>query len=717
MQHTVKNSKKQILENPCEPIRDSKLLLRALIELNIARKNLLSYPEGHQQVASSLKRSHQQLSAFLDQQKELSIGVLRDGLVISGKYLEPGNAVIMDLAAALRERRIAGLSFGPGLSPEDIRDLLGIINRRDDEAVAGEPGQRASEPTAAFNAVRIFFIDYAKFHHTTECEISPDGSADPSAGGSIWQDYIQYLTADVLTEAPEGAPIARSRDLTPADLAAHLNSQAAGDSRLLKSYEKVIHDHLQRSSVSAIANGANYKVQEKFRQFIDELNPHLRKQFLSITFEQWQQAEPSSAESMLGHLPLSMVIDMLTQANGEGKEISPSLFNLVFKFAGARSSPESQEHHAESAEALAELLRLQSLAAGGGIFRREAYESFVGPEYDRALRALIPNQCGATGVKPEHFDLAAHLESLAEERLTLRIARALLALLATTVETAAYHEHAANLEAVLPDLADQGHFALILESLRLFSAHASRPGPPEISAAAKACLERFKNSKSMATAIEKLSRSPSPADRTECELLQALGPDVAPWVLNLYLNGKTASARELLRRTGALYPQRVASELALRLRAAGPQEFPPLLSIAALLDAENAARLLRPYLDHREPGIRASVLEALLRHRDPQAMRRLEALLGSRDEDEALAAVGMIGRLALQDMAPQLVARLSQGLLLTKVELARNERIISALRALGVGLPPAARQKLLRACFSLHPARLSRFKDTVRSLG
>ena len=36
-----------------EELIDSRQLLRALIELNIARKNMLSYPEGHHQVSAS----------------------------------------------------------------------------------------------------------------------------------------------------------------------------------------------------------------------------------------------------------------------------------------------------------------------------------------------------------------------------------------------------------------------------------------------------------------------------------------------------------------------------------------------------------------------------------------------------------------------------------------------------------------------------------------
>jgi hypothetical protein len=244
---------------PRESQLDSKLLVRALIELNIARKNMMSYPEGHHQVETSIQRAFHHLKSFLDQEKELSFGVLKDGLSVSGKYLEPGNAVIRDLAACLRDRRIAGVTFSGDLSPDDTLSFLRLITREAEDPAAVCAVEELSECKAELKSVHVHWVDYAKFHHTIGVEVSKKRApADDGPGGSIWDDYVQYLTADALTASPDGAPIVRSREVTPGKLADDVNSQAATDQQMLKTYERVIQDHLQCSAVSPIANSANH---------------------------------------------------------------------------------------------------------------------------------------------------------------------------------------------------------------------------------------------------------------------------------------------------------------------------------------------------------------------------------------------------------------------------------------------------------------------------
>lgn len=80
-----------------------------------------------------------------------------------------------------------------------------------------------------------------------------------------------------------------------------------------------------------------------------ELNPKLKKQFLSSTYNQLSSAgENEATKNVLTDFSEQAVLDMLRQANKDGEEISPSLMNLVYKITSAQdgmSHPETAHEH------------------------------------------------------------------------------------------------------------------------------------------------------------------------------------------------------------------------------------------------------------------------------------------------------------------------------------------------------------------------------------
>ena len=68
---------------------------------------------------------------------------------------------------------------------------------------------------------------------------------------------------------------------------------------------------------------------------IKDLSPELRKQFLSVAFQRASTCFAGGSEEVIGGLADDMVIEMLTQASAEGREISPTLTGLVGKLAKA----------------------------------------------------------------------------------------------------------------------------------------------------------------------------------------------------------------------------------------------------------------------------------------------------------------------------------------------------------------------------------------------
>jgi hypothetical protein len=701
-----------------EELIDSRQLLRALIELNIARKNMLSYPEGHHQVAASAQRAFEHLKAVVDLEEGILIGVAREGLLICDQFLDPGNSVIRDLAGALRDRLIVRIAIGVGLSLKDTLSFLRLITQPTEGVASGSPPVKHAPKKALFNSIRVHFIDYANFHHTSDRTIFKKTAAPVSSSErSIWNDYVRVLALCGLTPDENGTPIERNAELAPAELADFFNSRMNAEAHILKTYGQAIQDHLECLAATPIVSASTYEVRKKFNQFIEKLNPNLRKQFLSTTFDHLHKSEGQPAvERTLEQLPHAFVIDMLTQANAEGKEISPTLLNFTRKMAGIGDANEPDENRAESKPASDEWERLPSGMPDSGILKRESYEQFVVPEYDRTLQALIPNQQTSTGDAANAADLSAHVESLTDRGITHQLAHAFLKLIEKEANPDLYREHARNLLTLVPDIIRHKGFLLLFIIVKLFRTHAEGGRPQPLAATARECDGQLKSPKLIKAVLDPMCRSRNPLDPAQIELAISLGPTIVGELLERYLADGTPAARELLAKAATVFPLGIAAELARRLGAAGPEDFADLQPVIALLSPNRIQDLLRPLLDHDDPRIRMAALEILLGNKAPEALARLEAILGSRHTAEVLVAVRLVGKYALTEMVPLLTRMLCQGFLLLRSDLEKKEKIISVFKQLRCPLPLAEIEKSLRRKLVLYPAWWRRIKATLKAM-
>jgi DNA-binding transcriptional regulator YbjK len=698
-----------------EPRLDSKRLLRALIELNIARKNMLSYPEGHHQVTDSSRRAFQHLKALLDLAGELSIGVVREGLLISDKLFEPGNAIIKDLSAVLRERLVARLQIDAGLTLEDTLSLLRLINGADRGGGSGPSPEKNAPKSALFNSIHVQFIDYSLFHHTND--LDPAGNTadiDPENPKSIWSDYVRLLGSGVLTNSSTGTPISGEPDPTPEEIARYFNLQSQHDPDLLNNLQDAIQTCLQHAAEAPASTASPSGLQKRFWQFIENLNPHMREQFLSITFDHLQnQFQQNSPQRALNDLHHSIVLEMLTQANAEGREISPTLLNFLRKMDGNRDVPQSSGGQDESAVHNPTLQRLQSILSNANALRRESYEAYVSPDYNRTLQALIPNQRGATACDATTFDTGAHIESLSDLGVTRQLGHAFLRLLRKKPHPALYREHALNLMALAEDLARFGECGLLLEVLQLFRTHGEEGGETPIEVA-RHCHERLLSPRLIDAVLDPICQHGRLPNAVEIELIMNLGGGAVSAVVERYLASRTPPAKDLLRKIAAASPQRLYSELARRLHSADSQQFAALLGVAALLSPDRIESLLGSFLDHEDRRIRLTALTTLVRFKQDGALRRLEAFLESDDPAAVAIAINLVEKHAVHEMLPVFMRILGRGVLLFKSDLDKIERILSAIHRIARPVPFAELERALRWKVSTHRNRLKRIKASIK---
>jgi len=706
------------LKNEAAPAAglDLNHLIKALIELNIARKNVLFYPGRHRQVNKSIDLAHGCIRLALEAVDEITLVVAKESFSVGDCLLDPSNSVLQELRAVFKAKDIAALTFRQGLSREDLAGFLLRVTRSEETPGPQAPDGEEPLPEAFTGNIRIQSVDYSKFSHTEEAIFRKKGAPGAKRPyDSVWNDFVHGLAAGILSDPDEGHPAEFVRRPTSSGIAGHLNRLEEVETELLKKYEDVIKDHLRSAS------GPNDPQRDSgwvdlWRCF-EELKPKLRDQFLAVTFDQCTlQAHPESLEPLLGRLPLKLLIEMLQSATSGKKEISPSLLNFVGKMLNARGAiGQSPEH--QSARRLAdEIVTLAASGMADTLFRKEDFGAYVTPDYETTLKQLVRPQNPQAPTEEGQLDIQRHLKTLAEDHLVAHIVEVGIALMAGPLDAQMYGEIAGQMVKLAHDLAKKANIGLLSNLQQLLLTH-SRVDPVDAKCpAARASLDQLSGPRLIRTLRVALETSGRWAEPEATDFLLALGPHAVPEALHLYLQHDAPQGEKWLEVLIERYPQHLLKEATKRLQLYAGAHTAELLKIFEKLGDPACGPCVRPFLKHPDEAARLQALRTLLGVKDAEGVDRLRKLFDSRKNHDFLAALDLAERYSVASVAADMARRLKTRFLLHRSDMIRNEKILLALQNFGYRVADSDLERLSRVRFSFYPQQLARMKSVVSAM-
>lgn len=110
-------------------VRQSDDARKLFAYLLLAGKNLSLYPEGHSISLNSISQFHTRLEAYIRQNGDVRIEIERDRVVCQGETVQKGPPEEGTLPFTLFRDGIRWLEFTEGVTGEETRDVLSIVNR------------------------------------------------------------------------------------------------------------------------------------------------------------------------------------------------------------------------------------------------------------------------------------------------------------------------------------------------------------------------------------------------------------------------------------------------------------------------------------------------------------------------------------------------------------------------------------------------------------
>jgi len=616
---------------------DTRLLSDAVIEFNIARRNVAIYPKDHPLVETSLNRVFDLLQRLFELRSEITLAVARDTLVIGEYFLDKKNPVYREFALSLNNMNIASVTFLSGLTKDELYSFNRFISENAHESSIEVLETTLKEHNLTY--IKIGFIDYSVFY-------LDEGKTDKrTTDEHLWERYIFGLLEGRLQTADVADVV---HEIPPEALAGLINKVAAADNLKEETYEKVITTYLKKSSERAFS-GEELK---RLLDFINGLRPELKKQFLSSAVGTVAM-DIHSATKAIRDMPVEKVIELLSTINEQKVAVPQALMNLLdelskLKPAGIDDITFRDGHIADDIFLPPDVMGL----LGEGEFR-----AFVSETYQKEIQRLLKFDASKVYVE----EAREYEKEWTDEHIERNFNQTLLELILSDTPDIISQEENEYFVNVLKEQSEQfintGQYGQILKIFGVLKSGGAVRNFPDITSE----ILNYYNSPEFISLIVDSFRIIGRQVREDAILLcEYYGEKLVPALIDALIKEESQTIRSFLISLIVHLGDKVVPEAIKHLNDSRWFIKRNMLHVLSECGSEDALKYVRPYCRHENPKVSFQAIKYLLKVGDKYGVEALSEHLKSESGDIAEQAVFLTGVFKVRDLVPDLINMLEK---------------------------------------------------------
>jgi len=418
----------------------------------------------------------------------------------------------------------------------------------------------------------------------------------------------------------------------------------------------------------ADSSGAPVGNLQNLNLLLQELNPDIKREFLTVTFEQCNTEDAANwTDEFLGNFSEDLVADMLRQENQKGREISLTLLGYIQKFSETET---------------ASPIERESTVTDPADNQRGTAEDYTDSDNDPLLKQAAGEMPSATSAAKELLPVQDILGSLEDSQLCTKIAVLLMSFMKDDCAPEKYKAYGVNLVDVADELLEAGQFALLKNIMSKIIQQGRGKGTPENQTVAQELSETWQSPAFASKAVHTILGLQEEIDPQGYAFLLALGPRIVPDLVNYYGKQKNPDSDESLLKLLTEFKAESATEAQKRLRDSRPEYVRNMVKFLRRINAQKVVPQLRALMETSNTSVQMEVLVALLEFKDGWAAYHLRKMLQSDRSEIASRAIAMAAQYKVKEIVPDLLAMLKT-LAMFKTDIQRNEQIIAALGQIG----------------------------------
>jgi hypothetical protein len=365
---------------------DTKLMSDFIYALNIARRQIQSYPHGHPVIATAAEKLLSVLPRLLEFRTEVTIGIARDTLMVGAQSFDSKNPIYRDFATNLFDEKIASLTIDNTLGTYDICKFFEILCYKPEEKDERGGLQRILVDEN-IKGITVQGVDFSTFHATEVDQVNaPKIKLIEEETTVLWKSFVNGLIADTLD--PEGDKLEPGLPLDPELLAEIMNRDTNNEgNHLINNYEEAITSFLKETDRNQLKSQACQETMGRLGNLVSCLKPDLRRRFLNSTLKSCTESHYVTTE-FLNHLPKAQILEAMEQVDVEQLEIPQTLMDVMGKLAMKKGSESGSSRVAGKQERTVS----ETAVLLGQLFTADHADEFVPEDYQDALEILAASE-------------------------------------------------------------------------------------------------------------------------------------------------------------------------------------------------------------------------------------------------------------------------------------------------------------------------------------
>jgi hypothetical protein len=615
---------------------DAKLLSYAIIELNISRRNVAIYPRHHPSVETTLTNAFKFLKQLFGMRSEITLAIAKDTIIIDTYYLDKKNPVYRDFALNLSKMNIAYITFKAGITKDELYRFHSFISEKIEDLTINNLKEALHKHKLTH--IDIGFVDYRKFS-TVDPKSIQQGNKVP-----LWEQYVYGLLEGTLQSEAISDEV---RDIPPEILAKMLNNASARDLKE-ESYDKVITAYI-RGSAESIFSGKDLK---RLLEFIDRLNPDLKKKFLSSTARIFSEDNDSVYKSFR-NISVEEIEKFLDTLNKQTIAMPQPLMNLINKLSHSISDSSDaiylDEDQMEDEEFLpsnlAELFNNDNTSKNTEI-------SVTGKDLEEIQNLL---NFDAAPLRTSH--LMEFETEFYDDLIEKRFNQIILEIMSSeTVSEEEYQSFVNIIKGQTEQLLWIGQYGQILDSLKVIELNKALHKFIDINSRA---LQYYHSSEFIAPLIDSfriLGRNKRKVVSMICEYYDK---KIIPYLIDALTEETSQIIRRFLMELIKQFGSKVIPEATKRLNDERWFVQRNMLYILSEIDSKEVAAYIRPFCKNANLKVRVAAIKCLLNAGDNYAIEIIREHLNS-DQDNFEQAIALSGSFRIKEVVGDLILLLNR---------------------------------------------------------
>jgi len=661
-------------------------------DLNVARRFILAYPVNHPLLIAAEQKVATLAAELLAASGTFSLGVAKDGLLLSAEPLDRQNPSFLAFARLLFSHGVAAISFSPGVSPEELHALNVALGRKPE--MVRESGGIAALVANEVSNIHLREIDYEVF--TATDDLDAEHSQENIQGG-LWQTFVQSLLAGALDSTDRTM---QGVNLEDVDILTQIVLEQGGTERvrqMIANYSRAL-SSLSRQLRTAAKSPDTQDLIDRIGRFIGGLSPELRQQFLESSLKALTNNQEITCQ-LLESMNPDVVMQTLQELSERGMKLPPLVLGLIGTLAknAGMDLPAGLLREQEAADKLREL------------FREDDLDQFVPAAYRDALQRILAGAEPQLANVAQPAELADLLATTASHVLEAKTSNIILEILKTCPDEAMISTLQRNLLELSGYFLEIGDFARLIDLHEQLSVESADPLHELVKANV---LQAFVSPSFIQEVFHGLDFWGKAKYQDIQKLITTVGePFVEPLLERLADEQNMSLRRFYMDRLLEIGPV-IQEHLLANLR---DNRWYFVRNILVLLRSINNPLVCKPVhrlFNHPHPRVRTEALRTLIYYGDAEADTILLKQLESADEEIFYTAIQLAEKSANPRIFATLLAFLDRGSM-TNYEFKLKSAVVNCLAEIAnPGALPRLEQILLSGSL-LHSGHHAKLKAEI----